>query len=361
MSAVENPRVFFDVTIGGAKAGRIIMRLFADKCPKTAENFRALCTGEKGVGEKGFPLTYKGSTFHRVIPKFMLQGGDFTNHDGTGGESIYGDKFPDENFIHTHDAKGFLSMANSGADTNGSQFFITCTDTPHLNGKHVVFGRVEQGLDVVDDVEVLPTESDKPLNAVVIADCGELKPTDALGIVEDGGSGDDTPQGPQDYDATGITPETFEAVLNKIKDAGNFYFKKGDYEEAVFKYHKCTKYHMILSPLIPGETSFETAAPLLTSCLLNMALVHIKSGFPLRAVEVCTAVLEREPENAKAFFRRGKAYHLSKQLSSAKEDLTKALTLLPNDSAIRAEYTAVVATLKKEKEAEKAKYAKMFS
>jgi len=170
-----NPQVFFEITVDGMALGRIEMELFADTVPKTAENFRALATGERGMGRSGKPLHYKGSHFHRIIPGFMLQGGDFTRGDGTGGESIYPPgKFKDENFRMKHDHKYTLSMANSGKDTNGSQFFITVNKTPWLNGKHVVFGRVTSGQDVVDKIEALGSQSGKPSAEVVISDCGQM-------------------------------------------------------------------------------------------------------------------------------------------------------------------------------------------
>ncbi|MBK8260853.1 MAG: peptidylprolyl isomerase [Nannocystis sp.] len=166
---MANPRVYFDISIGNEPAGRIVFELFADVVPRTAENFRVLAAGQNGEAPK-----YRGCPFHRIIPGFMCQGGDFTNRNGTGGVSIYGAKFADENFKLTHTEPGLLSMANAGPGTNGSQFFITTVACPWLDGKHVVFGKVVEGLDVVKAMEAVGTRNGAPSKPVAIADCGQL-------------------------------------------------------------------------------------------------------------------------------------------------------------------------------------------
>ena len=169
-------QVFFDMSVGGQSVGRIIINLDTENTPKTAENFRALCTGEKGVGQSGKNLHFKGSKFHRIIPNFMAQGGDFTRGDGRGGESIYGGRFDDENFINKHTGRGILSMANAGPNTNGSQFFLCFVATPHLDGKHCVFGQVAQeSLPILDALEAVGSAPAGATSApVVIEDCGVL-------------------------------------------------------------------------------------------------------------------------------------------------------------------------------------------
>ncbi|KAH9815856.1 peptidyl-prolyl cis-trans isomerase [Melampsora americana] len=161
------PNLFFKVTANGKSLGEIQFKLYEKEVPKTSKNFYELVTGQNGFG-------YKGSKFHRIIPSFMLQGGDFTNHNGTGGKSIYGERFEDENFHYKHNKLGLLSMANAGPNTNGSQFFITTAITSWLDGKHVVFGEVTKGMEVVKAIESLGSNSGKPSQEVIIEECGEV-------------------------------------------------------------------------------------------------------------------------------------------------------------------------------------------
>ena len=167
-------KVYFDISVDNEPRGRIVFGLFGNTVPKTTENFRALCTGEKGVGNSGKPLHFKGSNFHRIIPGSMAQGGDFTNGDGRGGESIYGARFDDENFKNKHTKGMLLSMANAGPNTNGSQFFITFKETPWLDGRHVVFGEVLEGQNLVRELESIGTQSGSTKKTVTITDSGEL-------------------------------------------------------------------------------------------------------------------------------------------------------------------------------------------
>jgi peptidylprolyl isomerase len=170
---MSNPKVFLEINADNKPIGKMTFELFHDKVPITAENFRALCTGEK-KDEPGKVLHFKGSVFHRVIPGFMAQGGDFTRGNGTGGKSIYGEKFKDENFTLKHTGSGQLSMANAGPNTNGSQFFITLAKCDWLDGKHVVFGEMIEGKEVLSAIEKLGTQSGATKVPIKISDCGQL-------------------------------------------------------------------------------------------------------------------------------------------------------------------------------------------
>ncbi|KAI0767594.1 peptidyl-prolyl cis-trans isomerase [Fomes fomentarius] len=368
--------VFFDVTIGGRPAGRIVIRLFNDIVPKTVDNFRALCTGEKGEGKAGKPLHYKGSTFHRVIKGFMVQGGDFTAGNGTGGESIYGEKFEDENFEVKHSKRFLLSMANAGANTNGSQFFITCNPTPHLDGKHVVFGEVVRGKSVVRAIENTETSSgDLPVEPCVIADCGELSPDDpALSVpaTADGDIYEDYPedQDPVDGQDIGEHPEGALKIAREVREVGNKLFKDGKYEDALHKYQKAIRYldfHVDLPEGAPPELrdSFDA---LLAPLLLNSAFAALRAGGPpnarlaLRVTDRALANLElNDTDKAKAYYRKGLAHIVINEDDEAEEALVKAHGLLKDDKAILAELEKVRGRLRGKREKEKKAFKKLFA
>lgn len=168
------PKVFLNIKAGNKDLGQVIIKLFTNNVPRTCQNFRALCTGERGYTSKGKKISYRGSPFHRIISGFMVQGGDIENGDGTGKMSIYGNSFPDENFMIQHNKPGIVSMANSGPDSNGCQFFIITEAQPHLDNKHVAFGQVIKGMDIIKEIEELGTENGKPLVNIIISDCGSI-------------------------------------------------------------------------------------------------------------------------------------------------------------------------------------------
>lgn len=356
-----NPRVFFDVDIGGEKAGRIVLELFADITPKTAENFRALCTGEKGTGKTtGKPLHFKGCPFHRIIKKFMIQGGDFSNQNGTGGESIYGEKFEDENFHYKHDKVGLLSMANAGPNTNGSQFFITTVPTPHLDGKHVIFGQVLKGMGVVKMLESIETKDDNPVKLCVIADCGEHKEGDSWGVAVQDGSGDVHPEFPEDSDIDLKDVDKVLSVAEDVKNIGNSLFKNQDWKGAINKYNKALRYLEVSGEQLEEDAQLKLE-PTALSLFLNSAACKLKMQQWQEALDSCNEALELDQANTKALFRRAQAWQGLKEFSKAMVDLKKAQGIAPEDKAISNEMKRVQLKVQEEKEREKKIYAKMFA
>ncbi|KAL2758126.1 hypothetical protein ACRALDRAFT_2099344 [Sodiomyces alcalophilus JCM 7366] len=377
MAETQRSRVFFDITIGGKPAGRITMELYDDLVPKTAENFRALCTGEKGIGKAGKPLHYKGSIFHRVIKQFMIQGGDFTNADGTGGESIYGAKFEDEAFPKKHDRPFLLSMANAGPNTNGSQFFLTTVPTPHLDGKHVVFGEVLNGKSVVRKIENLPTETgDKPTKDAVIADCGVLTGEEALAadVKAPDALGDTYEDFPEDC-ANPPEAKDVLTIATACKDFGNRAFKSGDASLGLDKYQKGLRYlneEPELDALPEAERApFQAQLDSLRFTLNNnSALLNIKLEAwddAVRAADAALAAADKkgvevkDADRAKALYRRGFSHVRLKDDEAGLADLNAAHKLVPTDAAILNELNAV-----KKREAarvakEKAAFKKFFS
>lgn len=358
------PRCFLDITIGDELEGRIVIELYNDVVPKTAENFRALCTGEKGIGPNtGVPLHYKGSRFHRVIKSFMIQGGDISAGDGTGGESIYGEKFEDENFELKHERKGMLSMANSGPDSNGSQFFITTTRTSHLDGKHVVFGRVIKGIGVVRSVEhVTSGDNDRPTVDVIISDCGEIPEGEDDGTTNFFKDGDLYPDWPTDLDEHSNELSWWTKAVESIKGYGNEHFKKQDFKMALRKYRKALRYLDICweKDGIDEVDKSQYLRKMKAQIFTNSSTCKLKLG-DLAGALLDTEFAIRDDENyVKAWFRQGQAHVALNDIDSAVESYKKALELEPNDAAIKKELAAAKNKIAQRREQEKRAYARMF-
>lgn len=365
-------KVFFDISCNGKPKGRVVFELYDDIVPKTAENFRALCTGEKGVSPvSGKPLSYKDSIFHRVIKDFMCQGGDFTAPSdilGTGGESIYGEKFEDENFQLQHDKPFLLSMANAGPNTNGSQFFITTVPTPHLNGKHVVFGEVIQGKSIVRQLERSEKgANDKPVEDWKITDCGELpKDYQPAASGTDDGTGDIYEEILADNDNIDVNnPQSVFDAVSILKDIGTKLLKEGKLEKSYEKYTKASNF---LNDYFPDDLSKDdltTLYGLKVSCYLNTALVALKLKHGKDAISAAGAALEveeiDEKSKVKALYRKGMGYLLAKDEDLAKQSLEQALALSPSDPAIQKGLEEVKHNIKIRRDKQKKAMAKFFS
>lgn len=380
-SSDDNVRCFFDVSMNDIEVGRIVFELFTDVTPKTAENFRQLCTNEPGFG-------FKDSTFHRIIKSFMLQGGDFTNHNGTGGKSIYGEKFEDENFIKKHDVPFLLSMANAGPGTNGSQFFITTVPTPHLDGKHVVFGKVLKGFSVCQRLENTEVKGDSPVMTCKIIDCGQLKPGEDDGTaIKDDGTGDKFPIFPDDIED--LTTAKRIEIAAELKQIANSQYKEKKFTNAIEKYRKALNYLNVAEKpdLVEtegvnsdseemsddetenkeeedrkekSEIKQKEVSEMENAIFNNLSMVYLLNKNTEGAENAARKAIKAVPENPKGYFRLARALTASKDYEAALQELSTAIKLTPEDKALIKEQHSIKKLQKQYIEAEKKKYSKMF-
>lgn len=358
-----NTFVYFDVKTGDENSGRIVAELFDDVVPKTTENFRTLCSGEKGIGLAGKPLHYKNTIFHRVVSQFMIQGGDITHFDGSGGESIYGKQFDDENFKISHDTEGILSMANAGPNTNNSQFFITTVPCTHLDGINVAFGKVRKGFGVVREVANVATNNDVPLLNCVVVNCGVYAPGDGMSVAESDGTVDVYPPFPEDlevdYDL--IEGTDIETVVTNIKESGNVFYKNNDFLEADRKYRKALRYISWFHTIGVLNRCDETkVVDMEAQSLTNLAIVKIKKSQYRDALNCCNHVLGKNPTNTKALYRRALALKGINEYKDALRDLKYAMKISPNDKNVLAELKTISNALNQYLSHEKSFCASMF-
>lgn len=378
------PLVYLDITIGGEKIGRIVIELFDDAAPKASENFLQLCKGDKTTPD-GEPLTFKGNHFHKVIKNFMIQAGDITygsskfssnNEDlGKGGSSIYATesdlsgKFEDENmgeFSTTFN----VAMANSGPNTNSSQFFINTYPSPHLNQKHTIFGKVIHGKSTVRTIE-LEAVDDKsiPKKEILIEDCGEWEESKGVPVYNasynsiGGDIYEEFPDDDENFDKD-ASAESY-VVSNKIKEAATILFKEKNYKEAFLKYKKSLRYVVEFIPDLDQEPEYAPKFDELKRKLyLNLALTCVNLKEYKRAVDYSTYLLESETatstEKAKSYYRRGLSKYELKKYDEALSDFQECLKLNSKDAVVARKVEETEKVIQEQKDKEKQKYAKFF-
>ncbi|XP_051140457.1 peptidyl-prolyl cis-trans isomerase CYP40-like [Andrographis paniculata] len=361
---MANPRCYLDISIGGEMEGRIVIELFKSVVPKTAENFRALCTGEKGISPStGVRLHYKGSKFNSVVKGLMVRGGDISSGGGGGGgESIYGEVFEDENFELKHSRKGILSMANNGPNTNGSQFLITTTQATHLDGKHVVFGKVAKGLGVIRAIEYAERKDDNsPVADIVVVDCGEIPEGADDGTINFFMDGDLYPDWPMELDSKPTDVPWMINAINSIKALGNDWYKKNNYKMAIRKYRKALKYLDLCWEMKDIDLAqSETLRKMKSQIFTNSSMCKLKLGNHKAALLDADFAIRDGEDNAKAFYRQGQVHMALNNVDAAVQSFKKALELEPHDGGIKKELSTAMKKVADRREQEKKAFSRMF-